>query len=483
MRIITLLLLLFLVHEVYGQSVGMYFEQEYTTISETMVKAELLTLERKLKKKPDNYEYLHRKATLHWILEEYEIARKMINDLYQQYPDNVAIANDVACLYLKEQKFDEAIDIYTELLKRNEKPYLPLLLNNRGLSLLGRYELTQNEADHGNSMADYKALLKVEKFKHWAYNGISMAYSSKFDYATALTYVKKAIAIKPEAFMYNNAGMYSMNLDQLNEALNYYTKALDMNPRLADAMVGKGYVLTQLGQYTEAMAMYKKATDINPRVDNVNLFRGMTYYMMEDYEAALDDLKKQPQNKNPELMAAIYFVRAEIEHKLGILDSAKVDYERSLDLNTNDTDTWASYGYLLWDIQQVDQAAEAFTKALSLNNKNFEALLYFALLEGERENYLKAIHWMAGAIELEPEMADLYFYRGLWFMEKDEQLPNAVTDFEKAIQLEVNNSLSWYNLALVHYRLDDIEQACTCMEKAMQLGDTDAKEVWESECK
>ena len=49
------------------------------------------------------------------------------------------------------------------------------------------------------------------------------------------------------------------------EALACYDKALDINPKLAEAQYSKGVALVNLGMFEDAIACYDNALDINPR--------------------------------------------------------------------------------------------------------------------------------------------------------------------------------------------------------------------------
>jgi Flp pilus assembly protein TadD len=48
------------------------------------------------------------------------------------------------------------------------------------------------------------------------------------------------------------------------EALQHFTRALEMDPRLSDASCGRGRALQRLGQWALAEIAYEKALDIDP---------------------------------------------------------------------------------------------------------------------------------------------------------------------------------------------------------------------------
>ena len=60
---------------------------------------------------------------------------------------------------------------------------------------------------------------------------------------------------------------YGFSLERFNkteEALKYYKRAAELNPKMAKAYFGQGDVLKQLGRYQEAVDAYNKGLEIDP---------------------------------------------------------------------------------------------------------------------------------------------------------------------------------------------------------------------------
>jgi tetratricopeptide (TPR) repeat protein len=70
-------------------------------------------------------------------------------------------------------------------------------------------------------------------------------------------------------------GNVLMDSGKYDEALGYYNKALNIDPKNSYAWYNKGMALCLLGKYKEAMEYYDKAIEIDP--DN-----GMTWYAKGD---------------------------------------------------------------------------------------------------------------------------------------------------------------------------------------------------------
>jgi len=59
--------------------------------------------------------------------------------------------------------------------------------------------------------------------------------------------------------------MLPITMGKYNEALQYFNKALELDPNYVKALAGKGYTLDRLKEYDEALKCYDKALKIEPQ--------------------------------------------------------------------------------------------------------------------------------------------------------------------------------------------------------------------------
>jgi tetratricopeptide (TPR) repeat protein len=62
-----------------------------------------------------------------------------------------------------------------------------------------------------------------------------------------------------------NKGSALNNLGKYKEAIEYYDKALEIDPKFALTLYNKGNALYHLGKYNEAIECYDKALEIDPK--------------------------------------------------------------------------------------------------------------------------------------------------------------------------------------------------------------------------
>jgi serine/threonine protein kinase/Flp pilus assembly protein TadD len=109
------------------------------------------------------------------------------------------------------------------------------------------------------------------------------------EYAKAVPYFSKAIAVKPEyrAF-FGRAGAYQ-NLERMELAIEDYTQAIRLNPASAMAYHDRAVCLARLKENDRALADYNRALELasdNPLTWNG---RGVIYLRRKEYQKAIPD--------------------------------------------------------------------------------------------------------------------------------------------------------------------------------------------------
>jgi tetratricopeptide (TPR) repeat protein len=77
------------------------------------------------------------------------------------------------------------------------------------------------------------------------------------------------------------------------QAIPYYNKAIEINPRFASAYFSRGVAFAEgKGQYDEAISDYNQAIEINPKFAKAIALRGYAYYSKGEYDKAWVDVHK-----------------------------------------------------------------------------------------------------------------------------------------------------------------------------------------------
>jgi tetratricopeptide (TPR) repeat protein len=152
------------------------------------------------------------------------------------------------------------------------------------------------------------------------------------DYQGAIEAYTQAIRIDPKyADAYLGRGAAKHSLGDKQAAIEDFTQAININPKLQGAYEIRGFTKAETGDYRGAVADFNQAIKINPKG---NLFayrgRGLAKAALSDYQGALADLS-QDIKSNPR-DAEAYKTRGGLKEALGDKNGAIADLQMSAEL-------------------------------------------------------------------------------------------------------------------------------------------------------
>jgi len=137
------------------------------------------------------------------------------------------------------------------------------------------------------------ALIKDYPNEAILYNISGACYASLGQMDTAVSYYEKALDIKPDyAEAHNNLAITLQGLDQLDAAVERYKKALAIKPDYAEAHYNLGDTLHKLGQLDASVRSYEKAIAIKPDYAEAHNNLGNTLKRLGQLDAAVRSYKK-----------------------------------------------------------------------------------------------------------------------------------------------------------------------------------------------
>ena len=171
----------------------------------------------------------------------------------------------------------------------------------------------------------------------------------------------------------------------LNKTIEYYTKAIELDPEYAAAYCGRGFAYYELDQY-EAIDDFTKAIELDPQNALAYYNRGFAYYTKSgDYQEAIDDFTKAIE-LNPEYAAA-YNNRGGAYRELGQYQKAIDDFTKAIELDPKDAEAYFGRGdayreKVYQDCKEkgeykfhfgTEEAIKDYTTVIKLNPKHIDA--------------------------------------------------------------------------------------------------------------
>ncbi len=95
-----------------------------------------------------------------------------------------------------------------------------------------------------------------------------------------------------ESWFYDRVGVACYRNGELDRAILFFDKSLEINPGDAEAYELRGMTYSLREEYDRAIADFDKALEINPKLGEVYFDRAKAYYFRGEYDRSWRDIKK-----------------------------------------------------------------------------------------------------------------------------------------------------------------------------------------------
>ena len=181
------------------------------------------------------------------------------------------------------------------------------------------------------------------------------------------------------AFLHNYRASAEAESDP-DQALKDYDKAIELDPNLALAFGGRGFLYYDRNDADHALQDFNRAIALDPNLALAFNGRGLLSHDRADYDHALEDFNRaiELDPKNEAIFnnrGITYFAKKDNDH-------AKADFDRAIELNADDRDAYWNRGDVYRSKGDRESAAADYRKALSLNPSDADKKEIEASLNG-----------------------------------------------------------------------------------------------------
>ena len=90
-----------------------------------------------------------------------------------------------------------------------------------------------------------------------------------------------------------NLGIYNARQGNQEKAIEYFTKAIEDNPKYSDAYYNRAYEQQLIGgKEKQIISDYTKSLELNPNDNEAHMNRGLVFMKMGENDKAISDYKK-----------------------------------------------------------------------------------------------------------------------------------------------------------------------------------------------
>lgn len=240
---------------------------------------------------------------------------------------------------------------------------------------------------------------------------------------------------------------YKLQQRDIEGAMADFTKAIEMNSKLAPAWYGRGVLLSNKGQLEKAMSDYTKAIEADPKFAKAYFSRAILRSYQGQEQGALDDYTKAVESDPG--YAKAWFNRGLLKAGKKDYEGAILDYTKAIDISGADADAWFNRGNAWASKGDHDKAIFDYTKVVELKPKNSAAFVYRGDCQAKKGDAVSAMLDFSRAIEMNPKDAEAYYFRGHANYDR-QSWAAALEDFKKSYDL---NALSGVRTDTAQLRL------------------------------
>ena len=239
------------------------------------------------------------------------------------------------------------------------------------------------------------------------------------------------------------------------EAIKFYSEAIEKTPKFADAYNNRGRVKLELDNLEGAIQDFEKAVEIDDKFYMAKFNLAEAYSNTDKLEESLILLK---QISNQYKDSSFYYVTlSNVFIQKNNFAEANSNLAVALKLNPKNDKAYTNLGYIQYADKNYDAAKQNFEKAISLNEKQDFALNNLSLIFAQKENFAKALETVEKAIEINKneiyQNNKAYYLLNLGKLEEGKKLLDLVLEKNK------NSAWAFRNLGLYFLKTNDLSSA------------------------
>ena len=354
------------------------------------------------------------------------------------------------------------------------------------------YKTAQASLDAGKvskAEEEFNAALQADPTFAPAYLGLAHVSMRKGDLKKAGESLKEAIEADPENKAFReefetmnelntlmSKGIRSMKNGDADNAFESFRVAFEKFPNYPESVFNMGLTHFRKKEFTEAVDYFSKTLEVNPEhktayaaIKNVakNYFnQGNQSYKRGDLEGALSSYEEVLKVDNTFYQA--YYQIGVIQSKMGDKELAVSSYEEALNVNPQFYKGYFALGLAKNGMNDTNGAISALQSAVDINPGYDKAYGAMGDIYINAKNYDKAKQVLNIAITVNPNYSKGHANLGIIYVE-EKDWEAAVTSLQMAVALNEQDAMSYFRLASAQNSIGNCEEAKIAARNSTEL--------------
>ena len=266
---------------------------------------------------------------------------------------------------------------------------------------------------------------------------------------------------------------------RLEDALNFYDRALKFNPASALAYASRGITFFDFGEYENAALDLERAGGLAPELSvRLSESRGYANFYIAKYEKAAEAFS-QVMASEPLPPVDIVTMRALSYFYAGELDKAISDATKAIEIAPEDPKLYYNRANFNVSAGNNKDALADYNEAIKLDTGYYEALLNRGKFYFDSGKHFRSLIDFNRAVEIRPLLVQGYVHRGAAYVAA-EMYRQAEDDFRVVLEKEPGYVEIVIAMSELRSVRGDYTGACMWLNKAMTRGYGNWQYVWQS---
>jgi len=378
--------------------------------------------------------------------------------------------------FQRNKVFSNSITFWDDVIEKYDN--MTIAYYNRGnyYQLLGDKEVEDKEKAldfYMKAIADYDSTTNLHKYNIGAFSNRGVTKAKIGNAKGAIADFKEVIKIDSTyGNVYSNMGNARAMLGEWNKAIKNYKLAITLKPDFVEAYFNLAVAQKNVGKYDEAIENFNKLLELKPNYNQAYFHRGISYFSINELDKALDDFNLQLQI-SPDFYNCYYY-RAKIYEQKFMPEKAKDDFQTLknypqiiTELSTF-ADNFEKQGDRTNDKKMYKNAEEIFYDILKINPNFSEAYSGVGVVHGKLGNIDLAITDFDKAIELDSLNAKAFADRGYAYYLTN-NYKKAEKDYNMALKININDESTRFNLGVLYDQQKKYDLALQNFSEAIKI--------------
>ncbi len=425
---------------------------------------------------PQQVEYLRLRGAIKALANDIPGAEADLKQALQLDPENDNVTLQYGSLLWKIGRKAEARQMYTTLLKRDEK-------NRYALEALGY--LSRDEGDNKGAETFFGRMAAAYPNDYVPYMALGDLYTAMKEYPKAQASYEKAHKLAPTNSQIvasgSNAAIEAGKVDLAGEWIARATGTMKNDPRVMreterylflkgryaesarlgeqaivklphdrDAAVYLGYDLYNLGRYDEVLALVSRYESTMPKEANFPLLAGHVHKQNQLLQQAIDDFSRAL-DKDPKMFEALVN-RGYVRNDMQDAQAAIRDFEPALKMNPNSGIARLGLAFSYLQLHRSREALEETNKAEKLLGElgathmaRATAYRQMRVLDKAVSEYRIALKYSPDDLKLHLALADALYHA--------HHYAQSINELDASLKLSPDDPLIYANMASAYAQL------------------------------